>query len=334
MRSPSEVISASRRAASGAIVMRSSSPSACEELASSNDTGCARSRASAVSACPAGPNSLSESSALPARSESPSGRPLSGACRSLTIRSLAQVNTGARAMRRKSSAAASGRTSKLPTEKIRSVSTSTSGLPCAAFSSVSSCPRAKASASRAAPCTCGRHRNVSGSCRFLAAPSANKALPAISSRRSASDDARPAYGRARAIAGSRIERFAANASRSSAPATSDASSSRSQSATASAAIPVANALLFSNASPSPGSSSPSFAEQAVRDVAHRCEVGLPERAEHANRRMAARVQRIDDALNECWTGRACPACEDVCEHEERRAHRVLRLPARPGRRGG
>jgi hypothetical protein len=47
-RDPSETISARRRAPNGAIVTRSSMPSASELLTTSNETGCARSRASAT----------------------------------------------------------------------------------------------------------------------------------------------------------------------------------------------------------------------------------------------------------------------------------------------
>ena len=65
------------------------------------------------------------------------------------------------------------------------------------------------------------------------------------------------YGRTCAIAGCSSVRLAANASRSSAPATSMASSRRSVSATASAAMPVENAFELTSASASFASSSAS-----------------------------------------------------------------------------
>ena len=55
------------------------------------------------------------------------------------MRSTAAVSTGASAMRRKSSAAASGCESKLPTETTRPSPGTTSGLPWCAFSSIASC---------------------------------------------------------------------------------------------------------------------------------------------------------------------------------------------------
>ncbi len=68
----------SRRAASGAIVIRSSIPSAWVDDTSSKETGWASRRASAVSAWPATLNSLSEFSTSPWRGASPSGRPVCG----------------------------------------------------------------------------------------------------------------------------------------------------------------------------------------------------------------------------------------------------------------
>ena len=62
---------------------------------------------------------------------------MSGSCRSFIIRSQALASTGASAIRRKSSAAASGSDVVFPTETIRSSSGTTSGFSCEAFSSTS-----------------------------------------------------------------------------------------------------------------------------------------------------------------------------------------------------
>jgi hypothetical protein len=99
-------------------------------------------------ACPATASSDSASSGEAAIAARPAGSPENGACSSLTARSLALVTTGASAMRRKSSAAASGPMSKLPTETIRPCScpgpfpgsvpagTTTTGLDCEELSSI------------------------------------------------------------------------------------------------------------------------------------------------------------------------------------------------------
>ena len=114
------------------------------------------------------------------RSDNPSGSPETGACMSLISRSHADVTTGANARRRKSSAAARMIGSKFPTEMMLCSSGTMSGFSCDAFSSIASCRCPYASASRAAPCTCGMQRKLSGSCRFRALPSSQSELPARS----------------------------------------------------------------------------------------------------------------------------------------------------------
>ena len=47
-------------------------------------------------------------------------------------------------------------------------------------------------------------------------------------------------------------------------------------------------------------------EQPVREVGHRGEIGLAERAEHPHPRLPALVQRVDHALRECRAGRPAP----------------------------
>ena len=90
------------------------------------------------------------------------------------MRSQLAVITCAIAIRIRSSAAATGVTSKLPTETIRPSEATTIGLSPEALSSVSSCMRAWPSASRAAPSTCGSVRKLSGSCRFRGAPGCHR----------------------------------------------------------------------------------------------------------------------------------------------------------------
>ena len=74
--------------------------------------------------------------------DSPDSRPDQADSSSLVVRSADDVNTGASAIRKKSTAAAIGKMSKFAAETIRSSSTTTSGLPWEAFSSMSSCVRA------------------------------------------------------------------------------------------------------------------------------------------------------------------------------------------------
>ena len=146
---PSSHISASRRAASGAIDIRSSIPSACVVETTSSDTGAARSRASAASAWIAMPCSLSALSASPPRSPNPSGRPVTLDCRSFNARSHALVSAGASASRAMSSALARGSASKFPTERMVASSTTTSGLDWAALSSICDLTAARTRAHRA-----------------------------------------------------------------------------------------------------------------------------------------------------------------------------------------
>ena len=82
-RAPSPTISSSRLAASGAIVIRSSIPSACVVETSSNETGCASSRASTAIAWIAMPYSLSALSASAGRAPRPSVEPGQGALEQL-----------------------------------------------------------------------------------------------------------------------------------------------------------------------------------------------------------------------------------------------------------
>ena len=173
----SSTISDRRRAASGAIVIRSSIPSACAVDTSSNDTGWARSLASAAIDCTAIPIIASPASARSTAPVRPVGSPDQAVSRSFTARSDAADTADARALRTRSSARATGSTSKFATEITRSSSGTTTGFPCDAFSSIVTCRSANASASRVAPRICGRFRNVSGSCRCRGAPGSKRRLP-------------------------------------------------------------------------------------------------------------------------------------------------------------
>ena len=158
--------SASRRAASGAIVIRSSMPSAWVVETSSSDTGCASSRASAASAWTAMPSSLSALSARP--------RPLAEPFREAGQRRLQELHRAlgrARQHRREREpreverASRARRASKFPTEttaasvdddeRVRLGGVELDARPAR---------RRSPSASRAAPCSCGSVRKLSGSC--------------------------------------------------------------------------------------------------------------------------------------------------------------------------
>ena len=96
----SETISASRRAASGAIVMRSSIPSACIVETSSYETGWARSRASAASAWAVRRTRTASSRRAPSAARAPPASPVRCAWSSFTDRSQAAAITGASPIRR------------------------------------------------------------------------------------------------------------------------------------------------------------------------------------------------------------------------------------------
>ena len=87
-------------------------PDSCIVEASLERDGCASSRASAAIACGGDAELESPSCQVPSVATSPSLRPLNRGLSSFSVRSTAAVSTGASAMRRKSSAAASGCESK------------------------------------------------------------------------------------------------------------------------------------------------------------------------------------------------------------------------------
>src|SRR5262249_8476345 len=105
------------------------------ELPTSRETGWASRRASAAIACAAPPSSARASSPVSGPAARPAGRPDRGLWSSFTVRSAAQVTTVARAMRAKSSAAATGTMSRLPTDTMRRSARTTAGLHPAALSS-------------------------------------------------------------------------------------------------------------------------------------------------------------------------------------------------------
>ena len=109
-------------------------------------------------------------------------------------------------------------------------------------------------------------RNVSGSCRLRAAPARQRKLPSSSRRSRPTTSSSPPSSRAATIAGWRMLKFAAKASRLSAPAASAASSSRRASWTASAAEAVEKALLLIKARPSPAARSGSPNRPAARSA--------------------------------------------------------------------
>ena len=319
-RAPSPTISSSRLAASGAIVIRSSIPSAWVVETSSNDTGCASSRASTAIAWIAMPYSLSALSARPGRAPRPSVSPVRWRWRSFTARSAAVEIAGASASRATSSAVASGCISKLPTEITLSSSTTTSGFDCAALSSIASCDaRRTPSASRAAPFCCAIVRNVSGSCRSRASTS----LPSSSAPRRASVDLQARVGprladrRVRPSSGSRRaprgrarprgrRRRAARARRR-----TRARRSRGEGALVEERDRLAAGEL-------------EVAEEAVREVGHLGEVALADRAERADLRQPVGVQRRDEVRRELGPGAGRRPREGVREPQRRRPHDLVR----------
>jgi hypothetical protein len=96
-------MSARRRAASGAIVIRSSIPSAPVVLVTSNETGCASTRASAARDCATIPRIVVAQS-LAAEGTSPVGSPDHGVSSSFKVRSWDVVRAGASATRSTSTA--------------------------------------------------------------------------------------------------------------------------------------------------------------------------------------------------------------------------------------
>ena len=163
--SPRRTISPVRRAESGASEIRSSTPSAWEELAISADTGAASSRASGASACPVQASSDSPFSWVVPGAWSPSVRPV--------VRRLQEfhhplVGTGEdgsnrRAARRPSPGRAAASRSSRPRSSAPP-RRATIGFSWDAFSSIGDLACREVSASRAAPRIGARLRNVSGSC--------------------------------------------------------------------------------------------------------------------------------------------------------------------------
>ena len=206
---------------------------------------------------------------------SPSVRPLNRGLRSFSVRSTAAVRTGASARRARSSAVASACESKLPTETRRPSAGTISGFPWCAFSSKTTWLSTNRSASRAAPCTCGTHRNVSGSWRKRAAPGSQSALPSSSEWSRVSVSPRPSEPRATAISGCSAPTLPRNASKSSAAAASIQRTSPPASWTASAACPVEYALPTRSAIASPASSAEFARARRGRD--RRSGRGRPDR---------------------------------------------------------
>ena len=92
-------MSSSLRAASGAIVTRSSMLSAMPDVGSSSDTGAARRRASAATAAAPWPMIARESSAVSSEARRPVGRPEKRPFSSFWMRSTAVVAACAKPMR-------------------------------------------------------------------------------------------------------------------------------------------------------------------------------------------------------------------------------------------
>ena len=326
---PSATCSASRRAASGAIVVRSSIASACVVDTSSSDTGCASSRASAAIAWTAIPSSLSALSASPGCSPSPSGRPVSGAWRSFTDRSAALVRTCATTRRARSSAVASGGDVEVADgdepvlvdhhERVRLVRVEL------ALDLLDD--EAERVASRSVELRDGAEAE-----RVLERARARPRCPRAAREAGRASPRRPGDGRTDASAGwSSASRFAPSASRSSAPATSRVASSSRASWNASAAWPVENAFWLSSAMPSPGAGASSPRRPTARSAICARSPARSSRATApaAGRRRSARGRRARRARD----GRPrAPARERSRGAAPRRARRRAGAPA-PGRSG-
>ena len=227
-RAPSSTCSASRRAPSGADVARSSMPSAWVALESSNETGCASSRASETIDCDRDPElgqTVVRDPELDGETlRQPGERPLQelhrALCRARQHRSKRDPDEIEGRRDRQRVEVPDG-------DDARAVPRDDERVGLMRVEVDASCANAKARASRAAPCTCGMQRKQSGSCRLRAAPSgpqeaAVERVPEASSR--LVDQPADTAGRA-ASSGSSTERFAAKASRSSAATSSSESSS-------------------------------------------------------------------------------------------------------------
>ena len=196
-------------------------------------------------------------------------------------------------------------TSKLPTETSRPSSTTTSGFDWCALSSRSTCARTKPSASRAAPCSCGRVRKLSGSCsdaRVDAAALEQRPKPVerlVEARRRPDGRERRVEQRV-AVRAERLEVERARRRRGVVEQLARVVDRERGVARRERVLVEEGDRLARRRRLVP--------EQADGEVGGLREVRLPDRAERPHRRQVVVVQRADDALGELGPrGRRAPA---------------------------